>query len=174
VDRWEMFPPGDFFPRYHPHPPQQNESCTSINSDKVLNKLKDLRPDSAPGPDKIHPRLLKEMRYELAEPLCIIFKKSIHSCSVPADWKTAIVTPIFKKGAKADPGNYRYRPVSLTSVPCKVMESIIKDEIMSHLANNNLPVARKIVRLLPETVNQSWSLLILCVWVGAVMSVAQF
>jgi hypothetical protein len=46
------------------------------------------------------------------------------------------VTPIFKKGSKADPGNYR--PVSLTSVCCKMMESIIKDEMMSHLKKNGL------------------------------------
>jgi hypothetical protein len=44
---------------------------------------------------------------------------------VPKNWKEAIVTPIYKRGPKAEPGNYR--PVSLTSVPCKVMESLIKD-----------------------------------------------
>jgi hypothetical protein len=46
------------------------------------------------------------------------------------------VTPIFKKGTKCDPGNYR--PVSLTNFPCKIMESIIKDRIMNHLLANNL------------------------------------
>jgi Reverse transcriptase (RNA-dependent DNA polymerase) len=46
------------------------------------------------------------------------------------------VTPIFKKGKRTDPGNYR--PVSLTSVPCKILESLIKDKIMQHLSENNL------------------------------------
>jgi hypothetical protein len=46
------------------------------------------------------------------------------------------VTPIFKKGTKEDPGNYR--PVSLTSVPCKVLESIVKDRIMNHLLDKDL------------------------------------
>ena len=46
------------------------------------------------------------------------------------------MTPIFKKGTKGDPANYR--PVSLTSKPCKIFESILKDEIMKHLLNNNL------------------------------------
>jgi hypothetical protein len=55
---------------------------------------------------------------------------------VPADWKHAIITPIYKKGKRSDPGNYR--PVSLTSVPCKVLESIIKDSIMEHLLSNKL------------------------------------
>jgi hypothetical protein len=54
----------------------------------------------------------------------------------PEDWRTANVTPIHKKGTKGDPGNYR--PVSLTSIPCKIMESIIKDRIMGHLLDNEL------------------------------------
>ena len=55
---------------------------------------------------------------------------------VPADWKLANVTPIFKKGSKSVPGNYR--PVSLTCVICKVMEALIKDAIVEHLAKNSL------------------------------------
>jgi hypothetical protein len=55
---------------------------------------------------------------------------------VPEDWKTATVTPIYKKGQKSDPSNYR--PVSLTSVPCKVMETIIKEKIMDHLQKESL------------------------------------
>ncbi len=62
--------------------------------------------------------------------------KSIVLGKVPSEWKHATVPPIFKKGTKGDPGNYR--PVSLTSVPCKLLESIIKDKIMEHLLENNL------------------------------------
>jgi hypothetical protein len=47
-----------------------------------------------------------------------------------------VLTPLFKKGDKLDPGNYR--PVSLTSIVCKLMEGIIRDEIMIHLTKNNL------------------------------------
>ena len=56
--------------------------------------------------------------------------------SVPPDWKLANVTPIFKKGSKGDPANYR--PVSLTSVCCKVMESIIRDSTVEHLSRHKL------------------------------------
>ena len=56
------------------------------------------------------------------------------SGDVPSDWKHANVTPIFKKGAKSDPGNYR--PISLTSIPCKLFESLIKDGITEHLSVN--------------------------------------
>jgi hypothetical protein len=60
----------------------------------------------------------------------------MQTCTVPKDWKTAVVTPIFKKGAKSDPGNYR--PVSLTSIPCKIMEGVIKEHMMEHLTKNKL------------------------------------
>ena len=56
--------------------------------------------------------------------------------TLPLDWKVANVVPIFKKGDKDDPGNYR--PVSLTSVPCKVIESIIRDQLMTHLQSCDL------------------------------------
>ena len=56
--------------------------------------------------------------------------------NVPQDWKVANVTPIFKKGSKGSPGNYR--PVSLTSIPCRLMESVMRDELVEHLLQNNL------------------------------------
>jgi len=55
---------------------------------------------------------------------------------VPEDWKLANVTTIFKKGKRSDPGNYR--PVSLTSVCCRILESIIRDSMMDHLIKNKL------------------------------------
>jgi len=57
----------------------------------------------------------------------IIFERSWITGKVPEDWRKASVTPIFKKGKKEDPGNYR--PVSLTSIPGKVMEQLILDVI---------------------------------------------
>ena len=80
--------------------------------------------------------LLQTAREELLEPLSIIFNLSLTSGIVPADWKHAIVTPIFKKGTKGEPGNYR--PVSLTSILCKIFESILKDSIMDHLQDQKL------------------------------------
>jgi hypothetical protein len=64
------------------------------------------------------------------------FKRSLEKNQIPMDWKSAIVTPIYKKGPRSDPSNYR--PVSLTSVPCKILESIIKDEITEHLTKYKL------------------------------------
>ena len=107
-----------------------------ITREDIRNTVKKLRAGSAAGPDNIHPQLLKELREELIEPLEIIFTRSIREGRVPEKWREATVIPIFKKGSKGEAGNYR--PVSLTSVPCKVMETIVKDKLVEHLEENNL------------------------------------
>ncbi len=96
----------------------------SITVKAVRNKIQKLKPDSAAGPDEIGPKLLQELESVLSTPLASIFRESINTGDVPEDWKRANVTPIFKKGSKSDPGNYR--PVSLTSVCCKLLESILR------------------------------------------------
>jgi hypothetical protein len=66
----------------------------------------------------------------------MLYKKSMQTGKVPVDWKRANMTAIFKKGCQETAGNYR--PVSLTTHVCKVLESIIRDKIVEHLNSNNL------------------------------------
>jgi len=86
------------------------------------------------GPNGIHPRVLKELANFIVKPLSIIFQRSWKSGEVSVNWKLANVVPVFKKGKKEDPGNYR--PVSLTSVPGKFIKKIILRVIEKHLGDN--------------------------------------
>uniref|UniRef100_A0A8B9FWH8 Reverse transcriptase domain-containing protein n=1 Tax=Amazona collaria TaxID=241587 RepID=A0A8B9FWH8_9PSIT len=88
------------------------------------------------GPDEIHPRVLKELANEIAKALSTIFEKSWQSGEVPKDWKKGNITPIFKKGKMDEPGNYR--PVSLTSVPGKILERILLEGMLRHMKTNKV------------------------------------
>jgi len=77
--------------------------------------------------DRLHPQVLRELAGVISEPLFTIYQSSWLSGEVPEDWRLASVTPIYKKSCNKYLGNYR--PVSLTSVPGKVMEQIILGEV---------------------------------------------
>ena len=76
------------------------------------------------------------MSNELSLPLSLIFSKSFSEGELPQDWKDAIITPLHKKGEKEFTSNYR--PISLTSIVCKIMESIIKDDILACMVSNKI------------------------------------
>jgi hypothetical protein len=95
----------------------------------IVSAIKKLKSDCSCGPDGIPAVFLKECAEQLAVPLEIIFNKSLAEGKLPTLWKMANVVPIYKgKGSAAKAVNYR--PVSLTSLCGKLMESIIKSEIM--------------------------------------------
>ena len=102
-----------------------------VKEDCVRDRLSDLDVHKSRGPDGMHPRVLRELADVIAEPLSIIFERSWRTGEVPEDWRKANVTPSFKKGKKEDPGNYR--PVSLTSIPGKVLEQLILELIIKQV-----------------------------------------
>ena len=123
-------------PSLEPRPYDTPLTTLEITPDKVKKKLLKLKKTKSAGPDGFHPRVLRECVDTISSPLAMIFNKSLQEAKLPPQWKEGHVTPIHKKGSRKLPGNYR--PVSLTSVIGKVMESLVRDEIVHHMMKNNL------------------------------------
>ena len=102
----------------------------------IHHELESLQEVKAAGSDDIPCSVLKECASQLAVPLCILYEASLATGKLPEDLKKAKITPIFKKGCRSKPENYK--PVSLTSQVCKVLERIIKNDITSHRVLSNL------------------------------------
>ena len=114
-------------------PIMEDIQCTEA---EVLKLLKNVDISKAQGPDELAPCLLKEGAEQLAPALCKLFNLSLSSGVLPADWQKANICPLYKKGNKQDPGNYR--PISLTSITCKILERIICKRLIEHFNENNI------------------------------------
>ena len=84
----------------------------------------------------VHPRVLKEAALQIFNALKYLFELSINNRDLPDEWKSSIVSVIHKQGSKSSVSNYK--PISLTSVICKSLESIIRYHIMNHFSVNKL------------------------------------
>ena len=124
-----------YTPRITPRSTPHLEKC-SITLDKVRLQINNLNVSKAAGPDNIHARVIFELKEHIALPLFLIFVKSLDEEKLPKQWKMANIKPIFKKGNKHMTSNYR--PVSLTAVCCKILERIIRADLMNFLESNNI------------------------------------
>ena len=97
----------------------------------VLAQLLRLNPYKATGPDDLSPRVLKELAHSICAPLTVLYQKSLDTATVPSDWKKARVSPIYKKGDKYLPSNYR--PISLTCIASKLLEHIVTSNLNNFL-----------------------------------------
>ena len=88
------------------------------------------------GPDSTPNIVLKTCAEELAQGLRDVCQFSLDTGTLPQDWRNANISPVFKKGDRHLPENYR--PVSLTSVPCKILEHIICSHMWKHFDKHNI------------------------------------
>ena len=102
----------------------------------VTNLLKGLRPSKALGPDELHPRVLKKMATKLGPVFAHLYQQSIYKGEINKEWSLANICPLFKKGDRSIA--CIYRPVSLTCIPCKLLEHIVCSNIMAHLDEQRL------------------------------------
>ena len=108
----------------------------TVSCKGVVKLLKNLKPHKAAGPDDIPLMLLREAADEIAPAITLLFHASLNQGNTPSTWRKALVVQIFKKGSKSDASNYR--PISLTSVLCKLCEHILHSTIITHLANHKI------------------------------------
>ncbi|BHF81992.1 hypothetical protein SprV_0802512800 [Sparganum proliferum] len=102
----------------------------------VLTELMRLKESTSLGPDDIPAKNLEELAGELTKPLSMLFHTSFETGYLPPDWKSAWITPLYKGGSRVSANNYR--PVSLTSIYCKIMKKVIKHQLMQFLEQNHL------------------------------------
>ena len=107
-----------------------------VTPEVVANKINNMKENKSPGVDGIAPKILKETVEQICTPLAHVFNMSLQEGIVPLEWKEANIIPLFKKGSRNKSVNYR--PVSLTSVICKVLETIIRDHMMDFLIKHKL------------------------------------
>ena len=87
-----------------------------ITEGQVVKKLKAIQLAKSPGPDQLHPKLIRELADVLAKPLSIVYNTSLQKRTLPSDWKTANVSAILKKNDKSNANNNR--TISITSFFC--------------------------------------------------------
>ena len=107
-----------------------------VTLEMIANRIKKMKDNKSPGVCGIPPKLLKEIVEQISTPLAKLFSLSLEEGIVPSEWKEANITPLFKKGSRNKPENYRL--VSITSVVCKLLETLIRDHMVEFLVKHNL------------------------------------
>ena len=128
----------------NPHPFQTYHGSLGelqVTYDAVRGVLGSISPSSSSGIDNVHPSILVGCADVIALPLTLIIRKSFDDGVLPSLWKISRVAPIFKSGSKFDPLNYR--PVSITSAPCKVAERLIANHILDYLDQEDILCRRQ-------------------------------
>ena len=128
--------PSQYSNRHPSRPVAKQMNTIRVNRQGVLKLLQNINEHKATGPDGIPGKLLKILAPELSDIFTVLFQTSLNQGAVPEDWRLAHIIPVFKKGDRSKAENYR--PISLTSICCKLLEHIIHSSIMDFLDANSI------------------------------------
>ena len=115
------------------HPELSSIECTE---EEVYKHLSSLKVKTATGPDGISSHMLRNTAISTYSSLCNLFNCSLSTGCFPSEWKTSNITPVFKSGDKGLVSNYR--PISLLSIPSKILERIVHQRLLHHLLSNSI------------------------------------
>jgi hypothetical protein len=121
--------------KYMPTAPSTELSVINFPVFEVLSIVSNLSNSHTITPDGFSARTIKVLGKALAEPLSRLFELFFMHAYIPGEWKIGVVTPVHKNGLRSSVSNYR--PISITSVLCRVMERIIKKQTMCYMTLNN-------------------------------------
>ena len=114
----------------------KNMPLFTITNEDILLASKNLKDKTSKTPEDIPSYVIKRIIYSILSPLHFIFNSSLHNNVIPSQWKQALITPIYKKGNRNKASNYR--PISLTSSFCRLMESVLHKKFLNHLNSQQL------------------------------------
>ncbi len=116
-------------------------SSPLITELEVIHTLNCLNPHEVVSPDRLFPKALKALSSHIAPVLGQMLKRSLQTVKVSENWRRGIVTPVTKNPRTTDPR--QFRPISLTSVVCKTLETILEEKLMSYLSQLSLLTTRQ-------------------------------
>ena len=125
-----------FFSTYYKEHEKNNFKFSKVSVEKTLNILKNINPTKSAGVDNISGRFLQDGASVLSLPITQICNLSIRLSSFPTNCKIAKLKPIYKKGSKIDPQNYR--PISLLPLISKIFEKVIHDQTQNYITKNKI------------------------------------
>jgi len=124
------------FHKFCPNPCKNSMFLNPVTSEEITGIIHKFPNNKAPGNDNINPKILKAIAYFIVDPLAHIFNLSFLLGAIPDSLKIAKVIPVYKKGAKTSPGNYR--PISLLSIFDKIMEKLMYKRVLNFLEQNKV------------------------------------
>ena len=126
----------DIHAQFHNQPFIMRRAILVVTPEVVASKINNMKENNSPGVDGISPKILKVTVEQISTPLAHMFNMSLQEGIVPLEWREANIVSLFKKGSRNKSVNYR--PVSLTPVICKLLETIIREHMMDFLVKHKL------------------------------------